>query len=326
MTMNFGEILTRAWQIIWKHKVLWIFGILASCVSGNGSGGGNSNFNADADSFQSSNRDVPPFLRDFFNAIERFFADSTPEQWIGIAIGLFCLIMIISLISYVLGIMGEIGLYRGVMMVEGGAEKLTFAELWTASTPFFWRLFLLRTVPSLVFLALLAIFLVPAIFLAESTEGVSFLLILLPVFCIILPLSFVVALAIWLGTLTVVMEDLSLPDALKRGWQLLRENFVNMLILGVMLFAVNLIVGLVIALPMILIFLPVIFGIAVGGEIMQATMLTALVCFCLLLPVLTVLGGILQSFNYTSWGLAYLRFTGLVPPAPAPALTEPEHA
>ena len=39
MNFNFGEVLTRAWQIIWKHKVLWIFGILASC--GRGSGGGN---------------------------------------------------------------------------------------------------------------------------------------------------------------------------------------------------------------------------------------------------------------------------------------------
>ena len=35
---NFGEVLTRAWQIIWKHKVLWIFGILASCARGGGGG------------------------------------------------------------------------------------------------------------------------------------------------------------------------------------------------------------------------------------------------------------------------------------------------
>ena len=33
---NFGEILTRAWQIIWKHKILWIFGILASCGRSSG--------------------------------------------------------------------------------------------------------------------------------------------------------------------------------------------------------------------------------------------------------------------------------------------------
>ena len=28
---DFGTILSRAWQIIWKFKVMWIFGILAGC-------------------------------------------------------------------------------------------------------------------------------------------------------------------------------------------------------------------------------------------------------------------------------------------------------
>ncbi len=38
MNFNFGEVLTRAWQITWKYKVLWIFGILASCSRGGGGG------------------------------------------------------------------------------------------------------------------------------------------------------------------------------------------------------------------------------------------------------------------------------------------------
>jgi hypothetical protein len=28
MNFDFGEVLSRAWQITWKHKVLWIIGIL----------------------------------------------------------------------------------------------------------------------------------------------------------------------------------------------------------------------------------------------------------------------------------------------------------
>src|SRR5512143_1869682 len=36
MAFNFGEVLTRAWQIAWKYKVLWIFGILAGCAQGSG--------------------------------------------------------------------------------------------------------------------------------------------------------------------------------------------------------------------------------------------------------------------------------------------------
>ena len=38
--MDFGEVFTKAWKIIWKYKILWLFGIFASCSSGGGSGGG----------------------------------------------------------------------------------------------------------------------------------------------------------------------------------------------------------------------------------------------------------------------------------------------
>ena len=65
MSFNFGEVLTRAWQIIWKHRVLWIFGILASCGRGGGGGnggGGNSGFQT-----QGPDINVPPQLEQFFN-------------------------------------------------------------------------------------------------------------------------------------------------------------------------------------------------------------------------------------------------------------------
>ena len=42
--MDFGYVLKRAWQIIWKFKVLWIFGILASCGQAGSSGGSNSGY------------------------------------------------------------------------------------------------------------------------------------------------------------------------------------------------------------------------------------------------------------------------------------------
>src|SRR5258706_12413885 len=35
ININIGEVLTKAWKIVWKFKVLWIFGILASCGANN---------------------------------------------------------------------------------------------------------------------------------------------------------------------------------------------------------------------------------------------------------------------------------------------------
>ena len=43
MKIDLGKILARSWQIIWNHKVLWIFGILAGFASGRG--GGNAGHN-----------------------------------------------------------------------------------------------------------------------------------------------------------------------------------------------------------------------------------------------------------------------------------------
>jgi len=40
--MDFGYVLKRAWGIIWKFKVLWIFGILAGCGQAASSSGSNS--------------------------------------------------------------------------------------------------------------------------------------------------------------------------------------------------------------------------------------------------------------------------------------------
>ena len=42
--MDYGKILSRAAKIVSKHKILWLFGVLASCASGGG-GGQSSSFN-----------------------------------------------------------------------------------------------------------------------------------------------------------------------------------------------------------------------------------------------------------------------------------------
>lgn len=36
--MNYGEILSKTWKVIWKHKILWLFGVLAGCSASGGGG------------------------------------------------------------------------------------------------------------------------------------------------------------------------------------------------------------------------------------------------------------------------------------------------
>ena len=120
MTFNFGEVLTRAWQITWKYKVLWIFGILAGCTNGGGGGsggGGNSGYSTGP-----SDQNLPPELQRFFYQMENFVDWVADNLWLFIAI-MVLVFLVLMVISIFLGTIGRIGLIKGSYEAEQGAEK-----------------------------------------------------------------------------------------------------------------------------------------------------------------------------------------------------------
>ncbi|MBI2332854.1 MAG: hypothetical protein HYU84_11970 [Chloroflexi bacterium] len=128
MKIDLGKILTRSWQIIWNYKVLWIFGILAGFANSNGGSNNNS---------RSSNGDDSPFTGNtdqFIEQAREFF-----QQYMLIIIAVCAVLLILSFVFFALGMMGRIGILKGVYKVESGATSLIFAELWSESMPYFWR-------------------------------------------------------------------------------------------------------------------------------------------------------------------------------------------
>src|SRR5512146_466451 len=127
MNFNFGEVLSSAWQIIWKHKVLWIFGIFAGCSRGGSNFNSNSRLQGNGNF---GNFNVPPQFQQFFQTISE-----NMTAFIVIAITLFCVIWIVTIF---LSTIGKIGLIRGTGQVEGGVEQLVFGQLFSESMPYFW--------------------------------------------------------------------------------------------------------------------------------------------------------------------------------------------
>ena len=108
--INIGEILTKAWQITWKFKVLWIFGILASCSGGSR---GNANFpngsNNGGGNGGSGSSELPDAFRQFGQmdseqAVRAFF-----DQYMGLILGVILLMCVLWLVFYFVGVMGRTG-------------------------------------------------------------------------------------------------------------------------------------------------------------------------------------------------------------------------
>jgi hypothetical protein len=315
MTFNFGEVLTRAWQITWKYKVLWIFGILAGCTKGGGGGGGGGGGNTGY-STGPSDFNLPPEFQRFISMMEDFAVWVENNLWIFIVIGLVVLVLI--LISIFLGTIGRIGLIKGAYQAEMGAERLAFGELFSASIPYFWRVFGLSF---LIRLAVLLLF-VPLILIGVLTAGVAFLC-LLPLICLLIPVGFAVGVIIEQANRAIVLENLGIVDGLKRSWAISRANIGPLIVMGLILFGITLVLGIIVALPIFIVVVPTIIAFAMGEGRSFTPLYVALACICLYAPVSWVLNGVLTTFTQSAWTLTYLRLTQKPETAEAPVLAEP---
>jgi len=322
--MDFGKILSKAWKIIWKFKILWLFGILSSCGQGGGGGGGSSNTG-----YRTSvgNGDIPPEMRRFFFGIERFFDNVEVWQIIAIIGGLILFFLILWFIMTALNTIGRVGLIQGTVKAEDGAETMTFGELFESGKPFFWRILGLNILLGLALFLVIIVLMLPIIGITALTMGIG-LICLIPFICILVPAMWLAGVVIEQANIAVVVEDIGIIDGLKHGWEVCRDNTGNMIVMALILVLGGGIVGIVIALPLILIIVPVMFGI-IGGlaaeseKIIGGGLAIAGLWFLAYLPVLIVLGGILRAYISTAWTLTYLHLTaGLEMPEPIESLPE----
>lgn len=296
--MNFGEILTRAWQIIWKHKVLWIFGILAGCANGSG-GAGNSGTSIQGDAG---------------NQFENFWyyqVQNIPDWQIALIVAAVILIVLILVVLAIfLGTIGRIGLVRGTYLAEEGQESLQFGELFRGSLPYFWRVFLLNLVVGLAVVIIGVMFAAIGVAGAVLTLGLL-LLCLVPLACLLVPLLWVVGIVVEQSSIAIVIEDLGVMDGLNRGWDVVKTHLGNVIVMGIILLLIGLVVGVVIGVPVVFIVLPAVFGVAMGSSnAAGGSLLIAGICLVFYIPVFLVLNGILRGYIESAWTLTYLRLTG----------------
>lgn len=314
--MNYSEILSRAWQIIWKHKVLWIFGILAGCANSSGGGGGGGNTGR----INTSNSgQAPAQLQPYIDRFQHFFQSVPQQTWILIGIGVVLLVLILIVLKIFLGTIGTIGLIRGAQLADQDLEAhLTFGELFKGSLPYFWRVFLLNLLVGIVAF-FVAIFLAVGFILGTViTFGIG-LICLIPLLCLLVPVAIAIGVIIEQATIAIVVEDLGVMDGLRRGWEVVKTNAGSMVVMWLILgLAIRGIVGIILGLPMILVFAPLLIGLfANAQQALQTGLIVSLVCCAAYLPVLIILGGILESYVRSAWTLTFLRLT-------KPAQTSPE--
>ena len=321
--MDYGEVLGKAWKTIWKHKVLWIFGILASF--GKGGGGGGSNGGGSGGRISGSGGDpfsnLPPEWAKFFENIGHYFENI--QWWV---IVLFILgIIILILFFAVLATIGKTGLIMGTQQADKTDEKIPFGTLLRSSFHYFWRVFWFNFLAGLAIFLIILAFLLPMILLGVATLGIA-LICIIPVLCLLIPLSWLVSILLEQSIIAIVVEDVGMLAGLKRGWQVCKQNPWQLILMALILGIGGGIIGFILAIPVFLAMLPLIVPLIAGTmDSLTTAAIISLVLCCAYMPFLYLLNGILTAFIQSAWTLTFMRLTGKHTPDPvAPVEVLPE--
>lgn len=339
--MDFGATISRAFNIVLKHRVLWVLGFLASLAGGLGSASNSLNAQGSAFTSTGPSGELSPEAERFF---ERIVTD--PGLIIGALTGLLCVVLLISLALWVISIIAQGALIGGVRQIEdeGGA---TFGQAWSAGARRFWPLLGLSLLLALPGLALLVLFLllfggtlIPIIAAtASGDESASAavagsLLVLLcgggALACVGLLYAIIAAALQTFGERAIVLENKGVIEAIGRGWEVFRGNLGNIIVLALLMFVIGLVVGFVIALVAGVLFAPTLVAaiLEAGSEggVGAGTLILGAVTFLIGTVVSAILNALFVAFSSTVWTLAYRQFTGASgvvaePTAPAPLPT-----
>lgn len=321
MNFNFGEVLTRAWQIIWKHKVLWVFGILASCGRGSGNFNSNSGGGGGDGGGLGQPPDLPPQVLRWMQTIE--------QNLTTIVVVLLALVCIIWIVTIFLSTIGKVGLIRGTAQVEGGTGALAFGELFSGSLPYFWRMFGLSIIlglPALIFIVVVIAIVIVGMAAAGNnaeTAVLSFLgmfPLIIAGFCVLVPIMFVLGMIFRQSENAVVLEGMRLIPALARGWEVFRKNLGPIILMAIILGVIGFVVGLVVAIPIFIIVFPAMLAFMATGAESITPLIFMGACLLLYVPVAWVLQGIITAYTESAWTLTYMRLTN--PQSNAPMVTE----
>ncbi|HLO16585.1 MAG TPA: hypothetical protein VK206_17260 [Anaerolineales bacterium] len=285
MNFDIGEVLSRAWQITWKHKVLWTIGILMGF-------------------FVSI---MFPLM--FSPILFPVLAQNARTDLIPVfLVGFIILFFLFMLVLYPTSVLAQTSITLGVLNAnEENAEKLSAMDLIKRSLPFFWRvlgLMLLYALGTgLVSLMIQAILL----FLTIVTLGLA-AFCMMPLTLLTYPLLF--GSLVWMEQSMngIVVDNMTITEAARQGWSLVRNNLPSVILMVLVIyFGIGLITG-ALMLPMMAPFFIVPFSFMqhqANWPILSISILWMLV----FIPLFAFITGFSAIFSKSAWILTYLRLT-----------------
>jgi hypothetical protein len=316
--MDFGRVLGRAWEIVWRWKILWLLGFLGAL--GQGTSGANTSYQFGGQDLQNGN-----------------LPDINWPVLGGALAALACLGLLVGIALLIVSIIARGGLIAGVAQVEDEGST-SFARAWAVGATRFWTLFGISVLVALPIILLVLVMLAgifafaggTAILTSQGDQSVGPIIgglfaCLCPGFCLIFVLAIVLSQIQIYAERAAILEGLNWTAAFSRGWQVLKANLGPTVVLWLIFLVLGLVIGAIILAITVPILLPLV---ALFGRDSNVSSAAVWIPVCGLGLLATILGAIVNSvvtaFTSATWTLAYRQLTAPLLPPPLSPLSPDE--
>lgn len=302
--LSYRDLLKQAFNITWKHKYLWFFGLFSALLAAGGSIEYkilDQNINQGlingaligAGSFAQMIYALQNLGLGFIN----LFSYDILTIINSLTIILVCLTLIATLVW--LAVSSQAALVINVKKILLNNKKkeniLTIREGLTRGHKKFWEVLSLNVIIKLLVNTVLFISSLPLLLLAVKDSG-SFVLVYVILFVIFLPIAVSLSLILKYAIAYSVLENEKFVISIEKAYKLFIQNWLISLEMAILLFIINFITSLAILICITVLFFPLfIVGISFG----MYWLVVLMVFLALVFVVLT--GSALGTFQISTW-------------------------
>jgi hypothetical protein len=291
------KILKRSWHILWSYRALWVFGLILAMAGAGSSGSNGSNSssryeaNSQGNQQQQHSEDFNPedfkqFLKEAPQEMEKVLSEGLEEIgipaedlntliWIAVIFVVFSVML--SLMIAILRYVAETAVIRMVDEYENTGAKMTVREGfrigWSRTS---WRLFLINLIVNLpmilTMLLMLGLGIMVFMSFTQGSKEAGMISVVVSAAILFLVFFVVAIVSIFLGLLrhffwrACALENLTVREALSRGFQMARQNWKNVGIMWLVMIGLG-IVWMIVSVIAFILTLPVVAVTAVAGAL-----------------------------------------------------------
>jgi hypothetical protein len=306
---SYRLIIKQAWNIAWKHKYLWLFGLFASIVAASGSFEyqlltGNFQAGALENSYYYLNvllvglQSLGLFIIGFI----KLFSYDILTIINTLTVLIIVLTLIISFIWLSVSSQGAlVAASKKLILNKKRSSDLNIRKLITIGHENFWSVLGLNLLVKLAIAIILSIISLPLIALATKYSTYLTLIYTLA-FLVFIPLAVACSLMIKYAIAYKVLDGKDFLNSIKKSWELFQKNWLVSLEMGIILFLISFLIGFLLLLALLLVIFPY-FIFAIDYGIIWLIILLA----ALALSLILIVGSFLTTFQISAWTNIFLK-------------------